>query len=379
MSITWHLLTGEYPPTCGGVGDYTAALAGALAAAGDQVHVWAPGASEPARPRVTVHALPDTFGKASRQRLERAFRETPGVILVQYVPAAMGLRGANLPFCAWFARVARRAADARVMFHEPYFYFTWSRPWARGNVLAMVQRVMARLVAGDAHRVYQSTETWRRFLPGAARFRSLQTLPIPANVPIARPADAARVRERAGGDGVPLAGHFGTYGAHVAEELRAILPALASRRPDARIALVGDGGPAFLAELERSAPEVARCAFATGRLDPDATAAALRACDVLLQPYPDGITTRRTSVMAGLANGVATVTSEGPLTEAVWAETGAVRLVRVGNASAFAEAADVLLRDAAARAALGRRAADVYQTRFSMPHTIAVLRGVAAA
>jgi glycosyltransferase involved in cell wall biosynthesis len=382
MAIVWHLLTGEYPPECGGVGDYTAALAGALSAAGDEVHVWAPRLRAPAEGRfgeVTVHALPDTFGPASRDMLERAFDAIPGVVLLQYVPNAMGLSGANLAFCRWFARMGRRLPDARVMFHEPYFYFTWSRPWARANALAIVQRLMARALARGARRVYQSTETWRRFLPGADRIAVLQTLPIPSNVPLAAaPQDVARFRERAGGDGTPLVGHFGTYGAHVAKELRAILPALAARRPDVRIALVGAGGPAFLEDLRRTQPETAGRAFVTGHLDPSSVAAALRACDVLVQPYPDGITTRRTSAMAGLANGVATVTCSGALTEPVWTETGAAALAPAGDANAFVDATDALLRDASARDALGRRGAAVYAARFSMAHTIAILRGAPA-
>jgi Glycosyl transferases group 1 len=424
MAIVWHLLTGEYPPDCGGVGDYTASLADALSAAGDEVHVWArlrapaeggrsgaagpgapaeggrSGAAGPGAPaeggrfgaggpgapaesgrvgRVTVHALPDAFGRLSRAALERGFRDTPGVVLLQYVPTAMGWRGANLPFCAWFARTARVLPDARVMVHEPYFYFTWARPWARGNALALVQRLMTRVLVRGARRVYQSTETWKRFLPDADRLASLQTLPIPSNVPaIAATAAVAAFRARAGADGVPLAGHFGTYGAHVANELRAILPAIVARMPDVRIALVGEGGPAFLEELRRSLPDVARRIFAAGRLDPRCTAAALRACDVLLQPYPDGITTRRTSAMAGLANGVATVTSSGALTESVWRETGAVALAPAGDAAAFADAAVALLRDASTRDVLAQRGAAAYAERFSMANTIAILRGAPA-
>src|SRR5262249_31805853 len=72
MAIVWHLLTGEYPANpsnrepfepCGGVGDYTASLADALAAEGDAVHVWVPRASGSARRGVTVHALPPPFAR----------------------------------------------------------------------------------------------------------------------------------------------------------------------------------------------------------------------------------------------------------------------------------------------------------------------------
>ena len=125
--MIWHVVTGEYPPACGGVGDYTAEVALALAMAGDAVHVWVPGAEDPlasAAPPVAsapvasvaapvasafrrkeletsvrVHELPDRFGRASRRILAAAWRDTPGIVLLQYVPNALGARGANLPFC----------------------------------------------------------------------------------------------------------------------------------------------------------------------------------------------------------------------------------------------------------------------------------------
>ena len=39
----WHIVTGEYPPDSGGVADYTAAVARALADSGAEVHVWSTG------------------------------------------------------------------------------------------------------------------------------------------------------------------------------------------------------------------------------------------------------------------------------------------------------------------------------------------------
>ena len=73
-----------------------------------------------------------------------AFLVLPGCVLLEYVPNALGARGANVPFCAWLLRLRRRGVDVRVMFHEPYFYFSWHRPWRNG--LAVVQRLMAALL-----------------------------------------------------------------------------------------------------------------------------------------------------------------------------------------------------------------------------------------
>ena len=56
-------------------------------------------------------------------------RRSPSTILVQYVPTGFGLRGANIPWCRWLLERSRRpGSDVRVMFHEPYFEFTWSAP-----------------------------------------------------------------------------------------------------------------------------------------------------------------------------------------------------------------------------------------------------------
>jgi len=73
------------------------------------------------------------------------------------------------------------------------------------------------------------------------------------------------------------------------------------------------------------------------------------------------------------------VTTQGALTEPVWTETGAVALAPEGDVAAFVDAADRLLRDADARAALGRRASAAYGAHFSIERTVAILRSARAA
>ena len=86
----------------------------------------------------------------------------------------------------------------------------------------------------------------------------------------------------------------------------ATFPRVAEYLPRARFAFVGDRSVEFLERVSIGHRDLHSRAWASGRLSRADVAAALRACDLLLQPYPDGVTTRRTSVMAGLANGVAT-------------------------------------------------------------------------
>jgi glycosyltransferase involved in cell wall biosynthesis len=375
--MVWHLLTPEYPPDCRGVGDYTAILAAALADSGDVVHVWHPHVSESkssarASTHVTVHELPDRFGRHSRTVLDRAFTETPGTILVQYVPGAYGLRGANVPFCRWLMRTRRAGRDVRVMFHEPFFYFGLERPWR--NALAVTQRLMATLLIRASTTLYLSTETWFQYLAPFGPVSDASVLPIPATLTIDPPAPiVASWRDRVRGDAQVVVGHFGTYGDHVGTELRQVLPAIWRMLPDTRVLLIGDGSRAFADRMGPSAPTAASLA-ATGRLSSVDAAAALRACDVLIAPFPDGVTTRRTSVMAALTSGCPVVTTEGPLTEPVWRETGAVALAPAGDAASFAREVKRLTGAPTIATALGGRGRRVYDERFDLSHTVSALR-----
>lgn len=380
--MLWHLLTGEYPPDCGGVGDYTATVAQALVAAGDTVHVWTfsePGGAEPARhDGVTVHQLPDRFAGGSRASLASAWEGSPGTVLLQYVPNALGSRGLNLRFCYWLRKIHRGGADVRVMFHEPYFYFSAARPWR--NAIAIVQRTMAATLLQAASRVYLSTETWYRYLRAVGVLPPFQAIPIPSSIPeAALPAAIERFRSEIAPGGGAVVGHFGTFGEHVAGELLAVLPSIASRVDNLRFALIGAGSHEFLGRLRRESPDLAARAWSSGRLDPPEVAAVLRACDVMIQPYPDGVTTRRTSAMAGLKNGVATVSTAGSLTEPIWSKANAVALPPAGDYAAFGDAVAALLRDPRARASLACRGADTYRRHFSIEQTVAALRGAPGA
>jgi glycosyltransferase involved in cell wall biosynthesis len=371
--MTFHLVTGEYPPNSGGVGHYTAQLASALRERGADVHVWCPAIDESAGGTGNhLHALPDVFAAKSEAALDDALTRSGGRLLLQYVPNALGRRGANLPFCRWMGRMRRRGHDVRVMFHEPYFYFTLQHPLR--NALAIAQRAMAVALLRASPVAYLSTETWVRYLrplaPAGVRF---VPLPIPSTLP--RTADAgvaARWRARAGAaDG--LIGHFGTYGRDIATELEPALIAVMTREPRAHALLAGRNSGDFALALALRHATLASRVHATGALDGADAAGALAACDVLLQPYPDGVTTRRTSVMAGLALGVATVTTAGELTEPVWRESQGAVLAPAGKPAALCDAVSALLRDGPARRAQAARGRQAYDERFAIEHAVAAL------
>jgi len=381
---TWHLITGAYPPQAGGVSDYTQQLCRALARAGDTAHVWASDLSgveldTPSEPGIVVHRLPGGFGVpglfALGSRLA-AEGERPR-LLVQYVPHAFGYRGMNLPFCAWLA--AQRRERVWVMFHEAVFPFG-ERPH-RTNLLALATHAMAGLLVNRADRVLVSTPAWERYLrPLSLRRLEPDWVPIPSNLPTAvEPGRVAELRRRLLGDHASvLIGHFGTYGAHVAALVHAAVPSLLEGRAERRLQLFGRGSEPSALELCTRHPALASRIGATGPLSPEDLVSNLAACDVLLQPYADGASTRRTSLMAGLALAIPVVSNQGPLTEPEWAAWGAVALAPDATPLALAREVERLLASPTARTELGARAVDCYRQRFSMDHTVTVLSRLAA-
>jgi hypothetical protein len=370
------ILTGEFPPGSGGVGDYTAQVAAALAEAGDGVAVFRPPASsEPvAAAGVEVVTLRDHYGPLARGQLGRRLDDVRARVLVQYVPQAFGVRGANVSFCRWLRRRFVRGDDIRVMFHEPYFYLSLNPTHA---ALAAFQRAMAAILLRSSNRIYLSTAAWQPYLKRYAPRRfSPVVLPIPSAIPsVNRPECVAAVRGRVLNDGASrLIGHFGTYGDHIAPLVKKTFLSVLRRDASVAALCIGARSYEFARDLASSAPELEQRIHATGRMPADEVSVQLQSCDVLVQPYPDGVTTRRTSVMAALVNGRPVVTTDGDLTESVWRESSAAALVPAADTDAMVSAVRRLAGDAAARASLGARASATYAQHFALERTIAALR-----
>ena len=140
-----------------------------------------------------------------------------------------------------------------------------------------------------------------------------------------------------------------------------------------RVLLLGAGGPQFRTSLLARHPEYTDLIYSTGPLDEAQLAAHVAACDLLVQPYPDGISSRRTSAMAALSLGVPVVTTRGHLTESLWADSGAVRLTAVSDAGGMAGQVEELLRSPDPTRRLGEAGRALYLRTFDVNRTIGAL------
>jgi glycosyltransferase involved in cell wall biosynthesis len=356
-----HLITCEFPPQPGGVSDYTYAMAKHLAAAGDEVHVWCTQAEElnSGPSGVTIHKHLGELGRFAPRRW----------LFVQWVPHGYGCRSLNLWFCLWLLKRSLLNRDhVELMIHEPFLRF--GRGASKQAAAALIHRIMIVVLLGAAARVWVSTAAWKPLLlPYLIRRKiPLGWLPVPSNIPVhAETARVQRIRRLRGSNGRVLLGHFGTYGPAIAAMLLKTIAGLFDLSDSHLLLLMGKGSREFHALLS---PLWRARIHATGLLDAPDLSCHIQACDVMLQPYPDGISTRRGSAMAALAHGRALVTTDGPLTESFWSVSGAIAMTPLHNSCALAEKVIALMHDEPERKRLQQAALALYADRFEISHTI---------
>lgn len=375
----WHVITCEYPPQIGGVSDCASVTAAALLDDGHTVHVWCPpavgDAPEAHVPGILLHRDLGRFTMTDLRRVGHALDACGGPrrVLVHWVPHGYGRRSLNVPLAGWLAlRGIRHKDRIDLLVHEPFL--AWSRrplPLAA----AIVHRVMLWLVARGAERVWVSIPAWvplvKRYVPGRVPVR---WLPVPA--PVGVVDDAARVagvRRTLTPTGERLVGHFSGHSPLITDLLG---PAIESvlKADSVRVVLIGRGSTEYLEGFLARRPHLAGRLQATGTVAATMVSLHLQACDVMLHPYPDGVSARRTTVVAALAHGAAVVTNEGPLSEPLWRESLAVDLAPAPDPEQLAARTLALLREPVRRTALGRRARRLYSQVFDVQHTIARIR-----
>ena len=375
MTVRWHIITGEYPFELGGVADYSRMVARGLAQAGDKVCVWAPAAAvaDPNDLRVDVRRLPGNFGPRALISLSRSLVDEPDShVLVQYVPHAFGFKAMNLFLCVWL--FAQRRFDYSIMFHEVAYPIRRGQP-LKHNVLGIVQRRMAAIVARRASRVFVSIPNSILLLENLVPGKTIEWLPVPSSIPVVDdPGGVTSLRHRYSPDNLPLVGHFGTYGVLVAPLLDALLPRILNGH-DCRALLIGANSIEILARWSKQHPACVDRISATGECEPDALSRAIGACDLMLQPYPDGVSSRRTTVMAALAHSRPVAATRGITTEALWGEHGAVALAPVDDLDGMCANVSRMLADEGLRHKYALAGHELYVQRFDISHTIAAVRG----
>ena len=352
------LLTGEFPPDRGGVGDYTARLAGALATRGVPLVVLTrrrAGSSSMRRHRdehtgamVPVYGAVPAWDVRALSVVANALRRLgPRPVLhVQFQAGAFDLGGTVHLLPSWL-RVVLPRARVVTTFHDflvPYLF-----PKA-GPLRLAANRLLAR----TSHAAI-FTDSADLVLAGpGVRGR---VVPIGSNldpVPILEEERRAARRRLGADDGAFLVGYFGFLNRSkgVPTLLRAVGHVADAGRPIRLVLLgaeTGTSDPTDLAEAQAVRELIDRLGLrervaTAGYLEPAALSAALVACDAIALPFLDGASPRRGTLMAAIAHGVPIVTTYLPGASAPTPNTGDRHAATAGNVEpAFVRADDSAL------------------------------------
>jgi glycosyltransferase involved in cell wall biosynthesis len=374
--MNWVIVTGAYPPDEMGLADYAVLVSEELAARGDRVWIFAgagPDTGRSSAAGVTLRRFPAHFGLRALTLMSRELGKVPQPrqMLLLYVPQAFGprawmqkrrFRGVPLALCLWLQLLHERVWTT---FFEAAVV-PGPNPSRSTRVLAAATRWMLNLALRKSSRVMVATPALAEVIREVTgREPATEWLPVPSTLPVRiEPARVAGLRRRLlGEDGETLLGHFSSYRPAMADLLYPMVESLLRDQAKRRLILIGQGSEDFAAKCRAAWPELAPQFLATGNLPAQQAAEHLSACDVVVEPYLDGVTTQRTSTMGPLALGCLIVTNDGPWTEPVWRESGAVALAASPDAGLLAAKVEEVLRT---RPALGERAAQLYAQRFSL-------------
>jgi len=374
--LDWHIITGEFPPEPGGVADYTWELAKALSkGTQEEVHIWTPEVESGGRglERVHVHHLSKGFGFRWLQELDRGLARygSADPLIVQYVPHMYGWKAMNLGFCFWLTRQRHRILS--VMFHEVAYPLKSDQP-LRHRLLALVNRVMARIVLKRANYSFTSIEPYRQLLNRLAPDVQVELMRICSNVPFTWGAHRAENGTPAGAAHKTV-GIFSSFGSGISALLEPIIPSILES--DAiQVRLIGPASSLVSSICERY-PQYRPRLSTSGRVPAAEVGPQLTSCDLLLQLYPDGAAAARGTLVAALASGVPVVTNFGHLTEPLFKAKNAVAFCDCTPES-VREVVEGLLSDNAAARELGIAGRQLYDEQFDISVAVKQLRATVA-
>lgn len=359
------MVSGEYPPMRGGVGDYTSLLSRHLEGQGARVRVLAGVRSgtggqqgPPAVPEAswTVHRWDYS---AWRQVAAAAAGGGATIVHIQYQAAAYGMHPA-VNLLPGYLRVRLPRLRVVTTFHDLRVPYLFPKAWVlrRAAVRAMDRFSHASVLTNQADLLGLGGPTPPAFGNRPGRW----LIPLASNVDCAPPPSFNRAewRHRLGaGDDVPLLCYFGLMSEGKGmETLLESLGLLVARGLGPRLVIiggeVGDADPGNRGCLERTERLIAALGLQdrvvrTGFLPPEEVSASLLASDLCLLPFRDGASLRSGSLLAALAHGLPVVTTLPCQPEPLLEDSENVVMVERENPSSLAAAVESLWRDPGAR------------------------------
>lgn len=379
--IHWHLFTAEYPPQKSGVGLYTKGLANALYTAGY---------------KITVHT-----SKEKNKTIESEINKyTSEFQLLRYIDnwdknkldtyihksnfsnetnrlffhiskgmtSKSDLKGIEI----WLKEKRTQGFEIWTMIHD------LSPKLKCNNILFWIKhRKFLKVFIKNSDQILVASDLWSQSVEKmiTRKNKKVSYLPVSSAVPMnTNKQNVANIRNAFTSDNSIIIGSFGSFSeSAILSEYVSNIPNLLHKHPEAIWLCLGRESEDFCKHLKREFPEVANRISYTGELNPEALSIHIQACDILFQPYPEGVTTKRSSLMVGLAHGKPIVTSYGKKTEDIWKKSEILLLGQWNSPGSMYQLLDRLLNDKDLKIRLSENARKFYRENFSLEQTVKVI------
>lgn len=363
------IITGEYPPQQGGVGDFVRRLSDEMREFGHEIHILTTserGCEVTEEDRLTIHRCIVHWDVVRHQRIVQWIATLdPDVVNIQYQPAMFEMRGAINLFPRWQNR--RIAPPIVTTFHDlrPPYLFPKAGPLRKWAVEQLAIHSQGAILTND-----EDFSMLENILHAKKANTRLQLIPIGSNIAPHPPANYDRETWRAKhrlNSGDFLIGFFGFL--NRSKGVETLLDALAQLRNEnvpAHVLLIGgragSSDPtnyAYAAEIDARIETLGLNAFvqSTGFTTPSEISSALLACDACALPFRDGVSLRRGTLHAALAHGCAIVTTHPQTPSRHFRQGVNMLLVPPDDAAELARSLKILWRTPELPTRLGKQAA----------------------
>ena len=253
-----------------------------------------------------------------------------GAVILQYNPFSFGRWGfaPRLAIDMICSRRRRPQVRRAVMVHEAFVPIESFKTLLMGAW----QRFQLRALLRAADVVMVTTSSWIGLLPSGC---GAIAIPVGSNLPDRRERrEQSRRALGADEDAVVLASFGSDHPSFLLDYVVGAANAVAAARGSVKLLCLGAGTRPVTgldARVELYRP---------GTQSSDELATGLSACDIYLSPFSDGLSTRRTTLMAALEHGLPVVGTDGSRTEPeLRREDRAIHWTPATDPSSFADAA----------------------------------------
>ena len=316
---------------------------------------------------ISMHRVNSGWGYDASEQVRGVIdRIKPEVILVHFVPQLYGWNGAKPMLAILLFALKRSGYTIVTIAHE---FSSPLGPSPKLMLWASAHQLLLRFIVRASRGIVVTNKLYLDILKRQFPRRSsdFHCIPVGCALPVIAMSEDQKqqLREQlAIGDGELVVSTFGSAVESIAAPLENLFDWFLRDGWAARFLIIGKSGEALRRKLSRHSA-IAERMIVTGPVSNEGVSNYLSISDLYVIFYADGASTRRTSLMVGLAHGVPTISNTGILTDSLLASSGALYLMNGTMKDYEAEMLRQLCANSGERKRLGEKARAFFDENFS--------------